>query len=176
VHFVRGERVDEVAHARRGVLGVPRFGKARHHLAERVEGFARGLRVAVAHVGRREEAEQALVVVEVDAALEVIGVVDVLVVGVELDEAVGRRHRRGALVLLPVAVGDFELRLLREAPVGKARLELLEVLDRLVPLLACHAVLRLAVELLRRPADGLVGLLAGKDAAARQQERGEGTK
>ena len=61
---------------------------------------------------------------------------------------------------LQLAVGDLELRLLREAPVGIARLELLEVLDRLRPVLARHGVLRLAVEALRRPADGFVVLLA----------------
>ena len=70
-------------------------------------------------------------VVEVDQPLQVLGVVDVGMVRMQLDEAVGRGERRGALAVLVMAVRDLELRLLREAPVGIARLELLEVLDRL---------------------------------------------
>ena len=52
--------------------------------------------------------------------------------------------------------GDLELRLLREPAVRVARLELLEVADGARPVLVAHGVLGLAVELLRRPADGFI--------------------
>jgi len=56
--------------------------------------------------------------VEIDHALQVPGVVDVRVIGIELDEAVGGGDSGSALAVLPVAVGDLELRLLRVAAVG----------------------------------------------------------
>ena len=93
-------------------------------------------------------------------------------VGVELDEAIGRGDGRSALVVLPVGVGDLELGLLGIAAVRIARLELLEQLDRLLPVARRHRVLRLAVEALRRPAQRLV--LALERAAAGSDERSRG--
>ena len=56
----------------------------------------------------------------------------------ELDETVGGGDRRSAvLVLLVVRVRDLDLRLLREAAVGVARLQLLVELDRLF-VVACR--------------------------------------
>src|SRR5262249_41000997 len=102
--------------------------------------------------------------------LQVVGVVDVGMVGIVLDEAVRCGDGERAVTLLEMAVGDLELRLLGEPPVRKARLQFLEVLDRLCPFLAGHGVLRLAVESLRRPAGGFVVFLPGKDAAAREKQ------
>ena len=62
----------------------------------------------------------------------------------ELDEAVGRRDRLRRLVVLVVRVGDLDLRLLREAAVRIARLELLVVLDRLLVVAVVEVVLGLA--------------------------------
>jgi len=93
------------------------------------------------------------------------------VVRVELDEALARGDRGSPLVVLPVRVRHLELRLLRVAAVRVARFQLLEVLDRLLPLLVGHRVLRLAVQALRRPAGGLV---RGHAAAARgEHEQGK---
>jgi hypothetical protein len=83
------------------------------------------------------------------------------VVRIELDEAIRRSDRRRALAALPVRVRDVELRLLRVAAIGIARLELLEVLDRFFPVPRIHLVLRFAVQALRGPADGFV-LLADR--------------
>ena len=74
------------------------------------------------------------------------------------DEAVGGGERRSALSVLPVRIGHLELRLLGEAAVREARLELLEVLDGLRPLLGRHGVFRFAVQALRRPSRGFVRL------------------
>src|SRR5260221_1811118 len=79
----------------------------------------------------------------------------------------------GALAVLPVGESDFQLRLLRVAPVGIARLELLEELDGLLVVLVADRVLRLAVELLRRPADGLVVGLDRGAASQRRRENGD---
>ena len=82
----------------------------------------------------------------------------------------------GALAFLVVAIGDLELRLLREPAIGKASFELLEVLHRVGPLLLGHGVLRFAVEALRRPAGSFVVFLARKDAAAAEEQRDQGKK
>ena len=96
-------------------------------------------------------------------------------VRVELDEAVRRGDGGGALAIFPLRVGHLELRLLRVAAVGIARLELLEVLDGLGPIARRHGVLRLAVEALRRPADRLV-FRRGERAAAAQHDKRSGQK
>ncbi len=93
-------------------------------------------------------------------------------VRIELDEAIGSGERRSALVVLPVGIRHFELGLLGVAAVRKARLELLQVLDGLRPFLGRHRVLGLAVELLRRPADGLVVLAkAGATRGSKEKQQ-----
>ena len=77
-------------------------------------------------------------------------------VRIHLDEAVDRGDRGGAFAVLPVRIGDLELRLLREPAVRVARLELLEVADGARPVLVAQGFLGLALELLRRPADGFI--------------------
>ncbi len=86
----------------------------------------------------------------------------------ELDEALHRSNRLGRLVVLVVGVGDLDLRLLREAPIRIARLELFEILDGLFVVAVVEVRLRLGIELLRRPALGLVYLL-GQQAAGRNE-------
>ena len=167
VHFVRGERVDEITHARGRVLRVLRFRKTGHYLLERLERFARGLRVAVRHVRRGEKRERpALQLVEVDQPLQVVGVVDVRMIRIQLDEAIRGGDRQGALAVLVLRIRHLELRLLREAAVGIARFQLFQVLDGFRPFLGGHRVLRFAIEALGRPADRLVLLRRGKQSAA----------
>ena len=114
-------------------------------------------------------AEHAEVLVEVDQALQVVGVVDIGVVRVQADEAVAGGDRRRGLALAVVGVGDLELRLLRVATVRKARLELLEELDCLVIGAVAYGVLGLGVEPVGRPAGGFVDLFRQQAAAAGQQ-------
>jgi hypothetical protein len=89
------------------------------------------LRVAFGHVLVADDAEHAEVFVEVDQALQVIDVVDVRMVRMQLDEAVAGGDRRGRFLVLPVGVGDVDLRLLRVAAVGIARLEFSKYLTAL---------------------------------------------
>ena len=106
------------------------------------------LRVAFGQVLVGELAEQPEVLVEVDQALQVIGVVDVGVVRVQLDEAVAGGDAEAGSPSLVVGVGDLELRLLRVAAVGIARFELLEILDRLRSSRRRHRLLGFGVEAL----------------------------
>jgi hypothetical protein len=101
-------------------------------------------------------AEQAEVFVEVDQPAQVIDVVDVRVVRMQLDEAVAGGDRRSRLLVLPVGVGDVDLRLLRIAAVGIARFELFKVLDGLRVGALVERILGFGVELVGRPADGFI--------------------
>jgi hypothetical protein len=98
---------------------------------EGVEGFARRLRIAFRQVLHADIAEDAEILVEIHQALQVIDVIDVGVVGMQLDEAVAGGDGGGRFAGLVVGVGDLDLRLLRIAPEGIARFEDLEVLDGL---------------------------------------------
>ena len=84
----RGQRVHQVLHARRGVGRVAAFGILADQHLEGVEGFARGLGIALGEILQADMAEQADVLVEVGQPLQVVGVVDVGMVGVEADGAV----------------------------------------------------------------------------------------
>jgi hypothetical protein len=79
----------------------------------------------------------------------------------QLDEAVAGGDRRGRLLVLPVGVGDLDLRLLGIAPVGIARFELLEVLDGLGVGAVVERILGFGIQLVGRPADGLI-LVSGR--------------
>jgi hypothetical protein len=148
-------------------------GKRWLSVLEGLEGFAGGLRVALGEILVGQRAEEAQVFVEVGQALQVIGVIDVRVVRVQLDEALAGRHRRRLLVRLVVGVGHLELRLLGVAAVGVARLELLEHLDGAVPGAVAHGLLGFGVELLGAPADGFVRHVGEAAASGEQQEAGK---
>ena len=154
MHFVVRQRVHQVLHARdrvRRVLAVRELGG---QLAEGVERIARGLRVALGRVLVRQPRHDAAILVEVGQALDVQRVVDVRVAGIELDETLGRGHRGGLLAGLVVGVGHFQLGLLRVAAVGKARVQRLVELDRLLVVARVEFFLGFLVKPRRRPADG----------------------
>jgi len=94
------------------------------------------LGVALAHVLRfaysqhAQIAQDPQVIVKIRQALQIVGVIDVRMVGVELDEAVARGDGGNRFVVLVVGVGDFQLRLLRIAAEGVARFQRFEQLDR----------------------------------------------
>jgi hypothetical protein len=139
------QRVDNVLHARSGVRRVLAVRETLDQRLERIVGGAGGLRVALAQILVGEAAEPAQVVVEVDQALEVIGVIDAGVVRVQLDEAIDRSQRGGGFAVLVVGVGGFDLRLLRERAERVAALELLVVLDGLRIVAAVERILRLRI-------------------------------
>jgi hypothetical protein len=89
----------------------------------------------------------------------------------QLDEAVAGGNRRSRLLVLPVGVGDVDLRLLRVAAVGIARFELLEVLDRLGVGAVVERILGFGVELVGRPADGFILGVGKKPTAAISEAR-----
>jgi hypothetical protein len=115
MHLVRGHGVDQVLHARRGVGCVLAFGILGDQHLEGIEGIARRLGVALGEVLQADVAHQAEVLVEVGEALQVVGVVDVGMVGVQADEAVAGGDRRCHFGLPEIGIGDFQLRLLRIA-------------------------------------------------------------
>jgi hypothetical protein len=173
VHLVRGERVHEVVHPRERVGRVLAVREARRQLLERRERFAGRARIPLGRVLVRELREHALVFVEVDDALQVVGVVNARMVGVQLDEAVARRDGRRRIVVAIVRVSDLELRLLRIAAEGVARLEALEVLHRPRIVAIRHRLLRLGVQALGGPRRGLVFVRAEVERAAAGEEHGE---
>src|SRR5690606_24587322 len=77
------------------------------------------------------------------------------------------------LVVLVVRVDQLELGLLGPAPEGIARLELLQVLDRLGVVARSELVLGLGIQSVGRPADRGIGLAPGLAAGDEQGERGE---
>ena len=86
----------------------------------------------------------------------------------QLDEPVCCSDGGSLLALLVVRVGGLDLRLLRVAPVGEARLERFIMLDREVVLPAVQRLLRFLIELRGRPAGARVALVEG--GTSRQQQ------
>jgi hypothetical protein len=68
-------------------------------------------------------------------------------VGMQADEAVAGGDGGGRFGLAVIGVGDFELRLLRIAAIGKARFELFEILDGLVVGAFGHGILGFGIQL-----------------------------
>jgi hypothetical protein len=126
VQFERGQGIDQVLHAQDRIGGVLAVRKAGDQFAEGIKRLAGAFRVAFGHVLIADRPEHAEVFVEVDQPAQVIHVVDIRVVRMQLDEAVAGGNRRRRLLVLPVGVGDVDLRLLRVATVGIARFELFE--------------------------------------------------
>jgi hypothetical protein len=149
--------------------GVAAFGVLGDECLEGVEGVASRLGVALREVLHADIAEQAQVLVEGCQALQVIGVIDVGMVGVEADEAFAGGDRGGGFVLAEIGIGDFELRLLCIASVGKAGLEFFKILDGLVVGAFSHGVLGFGVQLVGRPVGGFVDDV-GQQSASSQEE------
>ncbi|MNL02683.1 hypothetical protein D3C87_1232000 [compost metagenome] len=124
-----GQRIDDVLHPQRRVRRVLAVRVARDQDLESVVGGTRGLRVAFAQVLAGEAAQPAQVVVEVDQALEVVGVINVGMARVQLDEAVDGGQRGGSLAILVVGERGVDLRLLGVAAERVAAFQLFIELD-----------------------------------------------
>lgn len=98
---------------------------------ERVIRLAQRLRIALAHVLAGEAAEETEVVVEVDHALQIIRIRDIRMIRMQANKTVDGLIRRGGFAVLPVAVRDVDLRLLREVAERVAAFERLEILAHL---------------------------------------------
>ena len=164
VNFLRGHGVDQVIQALAGIRRVFAVREARDQFAEGVESFAGSLGVALGRVLGADVTGNAEIVIEVDQALQVIDVVDGRVARVQLDEAVAGGQRRARLIAFPVDVTEFKLGLLGIAAIGKARLQLFQVLGGLVPGFVGLGVLGFGIKLARRPAGGFIRSLVHRAA------------
>ncbi len=86
--LVLGQRVHDVLHARGSIRRVLAVREARDQRVEGVISGARGLGVTLAQVLAGKTAKPAQIVIEVDQALQVIGIIHVRVIRMQLDEAV----------------------------------------------------------------------------------------
>ncbi len=163
IHLLPGQMVARQVHLEPRVAGIFRVGKTPRHFAERVHRLLRHFLIA-AHVGDLD------VVVE---RLQVPGVGDVAMAGMELDEAVGGDDRIVVLALLIERIGGHELRLGRPDRVGMLPVGLVEILHRLRVIGVLQLVHRAVVEILDRPLDILVLLRrrTTRAPARRWQER-----
>ena len=89
MHVVGCQQVTQVNHARAGVRCILTVREAVDQLGEIVERVAGGTRITTGHVQRQEAFDNTLVAGKGSQATNVIGVVDVLVGGVQADETVG---------------------------------------------------------------------------------------
>ncbi|MCY1532849.1 hypothetical protein D9M68_681440 [compost metagenome] len=171
VHLVGGQQVAQVDHARLGVRGVAAVGEAAGELGELVERVAGGARVALGHVQRQEARHQAAVLGERGHALHVVGVVDVGVLRVQADEALGGGTRGLGLHVLVVGVDQFQLRLLGIAAERIAGFQRLQLADGVGVALVVQVFLRLLVQLAL--AQVLVDLVALGGTGGDEGERGD---
>src|SRR5690606_24064903 len=101
MYFIGSQQVALVVLALLGLRCVASGRVAAGELGELVVGVARGARVSLGHVQRQEARQQTAVLIERGQALEVVGIVDIGVLRVQADEALGRglgRFRFGVLV------------------------------------------------------------------------------
>src|SRR5690606_31986645 len=109
VDLVAGQDIAQEDHALAGIGGVGALGEAGQQLGEGGEGFPRRAGVAAGVVGGQEVAEKAPALGQGRQALDVVGVVDVGVAGVEADEAVGGGDGGFVVGGAVVGVHQFEL-------------------------------------------------------------------
>ena len=166
--FVHRQDVLQIEHPLPGVVRVAAFRKPLNQLLERPERLQRGARIVLRHVLGDEPIQNGASFHETHQALHVVGVVDVRMTRVELDEAIRGGDRRRRLVELVVCVDDIELRLHGERAERISDFELLVVLYRLFVIAAIQVTLGRVVEALRRPVRGRIMLLA-QEAASRQR-------
>ncbi|MNF73903.1 hypothetical protein D3C84_559200 [compost metagenome] len=112
-----------------------------------VVGVAGGTGVALAHVQRQEACQQATILIEGGQALDVIGVVDVRVLRMQANEALGGGSCGFRLGILVVGVDQFQLGLLGIAAERITRFERLELGYRACVTLVIQIALRLLVQL-----------------------------
>src|SRR5690606_18153567 len=115
-----GQQVTQIDHARLGIRRIAAVGEAAGELGELVVGVACGARVAFGQVQRDEAGDQAAILVEGSQALEVIGIVDAGVLGMQANKALGGGAGGFRLKVLVVGVDQFELGLLGVAAEGIA--------------------------------------------------------
>ena len=109
-----------------------------------VEGVERLLgidRRAARQVDVEPALQEVRLALEIDHSLHVVGVVDPGIGRVFADEGIGRIDRRIDFAILVVGVDQVDLRLARGLAEGKARLQILELLDRLAVARILHALL-----------------------------------
>jgi hypothetical protein len=112
-----------------------------------------------------------LVLAEIHESLEVVGVVDVRVVGKSADEAIACGDRRGGLPGAIVGVTQFQDGLLRVAPIGETGFQGLEELDRPRIISVDQRFVRELVELLGIEVRGLVDDVRQEAAAGERGQR-----
>src|SRR5690606_30501823 len=120
VDFVGGQQVAQVDHALLGIRGVTAVRVAAGELGELVVGVAGGARVTLGHVQRQEARQQATVLFEGGQALQVVRIVDVRVLRVQADEALGGGLGGFRFDVLVIGVDQLELGLFGVAAVGLA--------------------------------------------------------
>ena len=131
-------------------------GESGHELAEGIEGLACAFGIAFSHVLLADLPQETQVLVKVDQPTQIVDVVHVGVVRMQLDEALARGDRRGGLVVLPVGIGNVDLRLLGITTVGIAGFEFLEVLDRRLVGPPLHRLFGFRVQPVGGPADRFI--------------------
>ena len=152
MHFVAGQRVDDVGHALAGVRRVFGVRKALGEFHEGFVGLLGGFLVALGEVLVDQRREQPQVVVEVDQALEVERVVHGRAGGVQADETVQRGNRLRLLVGFVLGVGLVNLGLLGQHGTSSAAFELFVQANRFVPGACRTFVAGFLVDLFGRPA------------------------
>lgn len=153
--FMPPQRVDEVLQTLARIGGVAAVGKTGDEGFEGFKGFARAFGVALGQIDVRQPPEQAEVGIEGGQPFEVVGVIDVGVIGMQADETLGGGNGFFRLGGFVVGVGGFKLRLLRVATVRVAGFEAFKVFDGFLEIAFVQRFLAGVVDFLRRPADGV---------------------
>ena len=169
VDFMRGQRIDQVIHAQDRVRRVFALREARDQFLERIKRVARRLGIALGQILSAEKTHDAEVFVEINQPAQVMHVIGAGMIGMHFDKTVDGSLRGSRVLVLPVGIGHFDLRLLRKPAEGVARFELFKELDRLVPVAGARLRFGLGVHLLHRPALGLVVIIAAEQAAGAEQ-------
>ena len=173
VHFIGGQQVAQVHHAVLGVGRVAAVGVAAGQLGELVERVAGGAGIALGHVQRQEARHEAAVLVKRGQALEVVGVVDVRVLWVQADEALGGGLGGFRLHVLVVGIDQVQLRLFGVAAERVARLQGLELAHGAAVAAGVQVVLRLLVQFgfAEVFVDGVIGRTGGGESEDGDQQQ-----
>lgn len=129
--------------------------------------------VAQRHVGRQEALEQALALGKCRQPFHVIGVVHVLLLRVQANEAVGGCHGLFVIEIAVVSINEFELGLFGIGTEWIARLQKLEILDRKIEIAALDVFLGCVIELSLALVGRYVVVLADAEPRATREVQGE---
>ena len=160
VDFMRGQDVLQIQHPLPRILAVAALGEPLDQLLECAERLQRSARIVLRVVLGDESVHEGASADETHEPLQVVGVVDVRVTRMELDEPVRGGQRLGRAVGLVVGVDEIELGLHRQRAERISDFELVVVTYRLLIRTAVQIALRRVVETLRGPVPGRVRLLA----------------